>query len=245
MIIQSISQITSVSRPRSLILFEIILDNYLYYLKTKRLTIESLLIKGVLIATYIIISRFLRWYYRVEITISKKLLNVKRDRFMIVANHKKAIDPYLILATLPFDVYRTLLPIRFFTANVFLKYWWQRCFLLTFGCFRAYYTEGKVSGVKGALQLSDRGQSLFIFPEGKRVRNTKKVELKVGVAYLAQRRNFAIIPVHINYVRRSSKKKTQMIWGAPFKNRSDRQHGDLNIVTRKIFRKVQVLSVQE
>lgn len=245
MIIQSVSQITSISRPRSLILFEIILDNYLYYLKTNRLIVESLLVKGVLIATYITISRFLRWYYHTEITISKKLLNIEKDRFIIVANHKKAIDPYLILATLPFDVYLTFLPIRFFTANVFLKHWWQRCFLLPFGSFRAYSTEGKLSGVKGALQLSDQGQSLFIFPEGKRVKHTKKAELKVGVAYLAQRRNFTIIPVNIDYKRSSSKRKTQIIWGAPFKHSFDIQYEDLNAITRKIFRKVQVLSAQK
>ena len=245
MIIQSVSQITSISRPRTLILLEIILDNYLYYLKTKRLVVECLLVKRVLTVTYIAISRFLRWYYRTEITVSKKLLNIEKDRFIIVANHRKAIDPYLILITLPFDVFRTLLPIRFFTANVFLKYWWQRCFFLPFGCFRAYSTEGKVSGVKGALQLSDQGQSLFIFPEGKRVRNTKKVELKVGVTYLAQRRNFTIIPVNISYNRSSSKKKTQIIWGAPFKYISNAQYENFNVITRKIFRKVQVLSAQK
>lgn len=245
MLIQSVTQITSISRPKSLILFEIILDNYLYYLKTRRLIVESLLIKSVLIATYITISRLFRWYYHAEITVSKKLLNIEKDRFIIVANHRKAIDPYLILVTLPFDVFCTLLPIRFFTANAFLKYWWQRCFFLPFGCFRAYSTEGKVSGVKGALQLSDQGQSLFIFPEGKRVRNIKKVELKVGIAYLAQRRNFTIIPVNISYNRSSSKKKTQIIWGAPFKYSSNTQYGNFNVITRKIFHKVQVLSAQK
>lgn len=245
MIIQSVSQIISISRPRSLILFEIILDNYLYYLKTRRLIVESLLIKSVLITTYITISRLLRWYYHTEITVSKKLLNTGKDRFIIVANHRKAIDPYLILATLPFNVYRTLLPIRFFTANLFLKYWWQRCFLLPFGSFRAYSTEGELSGVTGAMQLSDQGQSLFIFPEGKRMKNNKKVELKVGVAYLAQRRNFTIIPVSINYAGNHSKNKTQIIWGAPFKHDFGIQYENLNVITRKIFRKVRVLSAQK
>lgn len=245
MIIQSVSQITSISRPRALILLEIILDNHIYYLKTRRLIAEGLLVKAVLFATYITISRFLRWYYCAEITVPKKLLSIEKSRFLIVANHKRAIDPYLILATLPFDVYRTFLPIRFFTANVFLRYWWQRCFLLPFGSFRAYSTEGKVSGVKGALQLSDQGQSLFIFPEGKRVRNTKKVELKIGIAYLAQRRNFTIIPVHINYQKGSSKRKTLIRWGAPFKSSYDIQYEDLNVLTKKIFRKVQMLSAQK
>lgn len=242
MIIQSVSQITSLSRPRYLILLEIILGNYLYYLKTKRLMVESLIIKIVLINTYIVISRLLRWYYNAEIKIPGELRNIDSGRFIIVANHHKAVDPYLILATLPFSTYRKLLPIRFFTANIFLKHWWQRCLMMPFGCFRAYSTDGKLSGVKGALQLSDKGQSLFIFPEGKRVKASSKVEIKVGVGYLTQRRDFTIIPVFINYKRSAPRWKTKVHWGKPFKITQTMRSEDLNILSTKIFKKVQRLS---
>lgn len=242
MIIQSVTQITSISRPRSLILLEIILDNCLYYLRIKALIVEHLIIKSVLTFTYISISRFLRLHYNAEIKIPKELLNIERGRYIIVANHKSAIDPYLILATLPFNVYRTFLPIRFFTANVFLEQWWQRCFLLPFGSFRAYSTEGKLSGVKGALQLSDREQTLFIFPEGKRVKHNTKVEIKVGVGYLAQRRDFTIIPVFLNYDRSSRARKTQVNWGKPFKVNGAIKGKDLNVLSKHIFSKVETLA---
>jgi|SRR3989344_5067687 len=242
MIIQSVTQIRSISRPRDLILLEILLDNYAYYLKTRRTIVEGYIVTIVLTLTYISISRFLRWYYNATIKIPTELLNIKNDRYIIVANHHKAIDPYLILATLPFNIYRTLLPIRFFTANIFLKHWWQRCFLLAFGSFRAYSTEGKISGVKGGLQLSDRGESLFIFPEGKRVRTNSKVDLKIGVAYLAQRRDFTFIPVYLHYAKTSLRKDTRINWGKPFKIDHEMKTDELNKFTKYIFSKVKVLS---
>lgn len=241
MIIQSVTQIRSISRPRYLILLEILLDNYAYYLKIRSAIVEGYIISTVLALTYISISRFLRWYYNATIKIPIELLNIKNDRYIIVANHHRAIDPYLILATLPFNIYRTLLPIRFFTANVFLKHWWQRCFLLAFGSFRAYSTEGKVSGVKGGLQLSDREESLFIFPEGKRVKTNSKVDLKIGVAYLAQRREFTFIPVHVHYAKTPLRKETQISWGKPFKISHEMKSEDLNTLTKYIFNKVKVL----
>lgn len=245
MIIQSVTQITSISRPRSLILLEIILDNCLYYLRIKALIVEHLIIKSVLTFTYISISRFLRWHYNAEIKIPKELLNIKRGRYIIVANHKSAIDPYLILATLPFNIYRAFLPIRFFTANVFLKNWWQRCFLLPFGSFRAYSTEGKLSGVKGALQLSDRKQSLFIFPEGKRVQHDIKAEIKIGVGYLAQRRDFTIVPAFLNYNKSSRARKTQVYWGKPFKVSSAMKLKDLSVLSKHIFSRVEKLATAQ
>ena len=238
MVIQSISQITSISRPRYLIILDIVIDNLLYYVKTKREFLEVLVIKSVLLATYIFASRIFRVCFKVESKLNKEVLNLKPARYLIVANHRSAIDPYLILATLPFDSFKALLPIRFFTANIFLKRWWQRVFLMAFGSFRAYSVEGKVSGVKGGLYLSDQGQSLLIFPEGKRNRHNSKVELKIGAAYLAQRRDFMILPVFINYFRG----KTNVNWGRPFKIDGKMKTKDLNELTETIFDRVLLLA---
>lgn len=242
MIIQSVTQIRSISRLRYLILLEILLDNYSYYLKTRRAIVGGYIVTAVLTLTYISISRFLRWYYHTDIKIPREFLNIKNDRYLIVANHKKAIDPFLILATLPFHMYRTILPVRSFTANIYMNHWLIGMLAPLFGCFRAYSTEEKVSGVKGALQLSDNRQSLFIFPEGKRVKLNAKVELKVGVAYLAQRRDFTIIPVNINFTKSNSRKCTKIIWGKPFKIDHGMRSEDLNKLTEYIFSKVKVLS---
>lgn len=241
MIIQSISQITSLSRPRYLIILDIAIDNLLYYVKTKREILEANIIKLVLLTTHIVASNFLRRIFRVKATIPRKLFDLEKGRYLIVANHHRAIDSYLILATLPFNSFKLLLPIRFFTANIFLQKWWQRVFLQAFGSFRAYSVENKLSGVKGGLSLSDRGQSLLIFPEGKRVAPNSNVEPKIGVAYLAQRRDFTILPVNISY----RDKKTNIYWGQPFQISAEMKSKDLNVLTKIIFNKVLQLSVQK
>ena len=125
MIIQSVTQITSIYRPRYLIILDILTDNILYYLKTKTQIVEIFVIRYVLIVTYIFAAGLLKKIYGVETTSPRSLLALKLERFIIIANHHKAIDPYLILATLPFSTFLKLLPIRFFTANIFLKYWWR------------------------------------------------------------------------------------------------------------------------
>ena len=238
MIIQSITQITSISRPKYLIVLDIVIDNLLYYVKTKREILEVFIIKSVLLTTYILASRIFRLCFKVESKLHKEVLDLKPDRYLIVANHQKAFDPYVILATLPFNSFRSLLPIRFFTANIYLKRWWQRAFLMSFGCFRAYSVEDKVSGVKGGLYLSDQGQSLLIFPEGKRNRHNLKIELKIGTAYLAQRRDFVILPVFINYFRG----KANVNWGRPFKIDGKMKTKDLNELTETIFDRVLLLA---
>lgn len=238
MIIQSISQITSLSRPRYLIVLDITIDNLLYYVKTKREILEANIIKLVLLITYILASSSFRWIYREKVKLPKEYFNLKSDRYLIVANHHKAIDPYLILATLPYNSFKSLLPIRFFTANIYLQRWLQRIFLQSFGSFRAYSVDNKLSGVKGGLYLSDKGQSLLIFPEGKRVALKSKTEPKIGVAYLAQRRDFTILPVYINYMN----KKTNINWGKPFKVSDKMKSKDLDTLAKLIFDKVLQLS---
>lgn len=239
MIIQSISQITSLSYPRYSLIFEILIDNFFYSIETKRIALEAFIIRLVLLTSYFSLARIFCWYFGIDRRVPKELLNLNKGSYIIVANHKKAIDPYVILATLPFETFRTLLPIRFFTANIFLEHWWQKCLLLPFGCFRAYSAERKISGVKGGLYLSDRGQTLFIFPQGKRIKNTSKSELKIGVGYLAQKRNFTILPSYINY----QKKGTKVYWGEPFKISYGIKNQSLEKITSYIFDKVLSLPV--
>ncbi len=238
MIIQSITQITSISRPKYLIILDIVIDNFLYYVKTKREILEVFIIKSVLLITYIFASIIFRFCFKIESRLHKEVLSLKPDRYLIVANHRSAVDPYLILATLPFNSFNFLLPIRFFTANIYFKRWWQRVFLMAFGSFRAYSVAGEISGVKGGLYLSDRGQSLLIFPEGKRNRHKSKLELKIGAAYLIQRRDFTILPVSISYMDN----RTQVNWGKPFRINGSLRTKDLNKLTKMIFNRVLQIS---
>ncbi len=241
MIIQSISQISSPTRPKALILIEILLANIFFSLKLRRSAVASWLISLSLLITYVCTSRFLRSFFRLDVTVPRQLIHLTKGRYIVVANHKRMVDGHLIIASLPFRVFFTLLPIRSFTANIYFRHWWQRLLLLPLGCFRAYSTDGKLSGVKGALSLSDRGQLLLIFPEGRRVRSRTKAEVKVGIGYLAKKREFTIIPVFIQNKKNSQANKTKIIWGKPFKLSQTMQSKDLQALSEQIFNRVLLL----
>lgn len=159
------------------------------------------------------------------------------NRCLIIANHRTRLDPYFILATLPEEVFYKLLPIRLFTANVYLRSWWQRIPLRLTGSFRAYSHPKKISGLHGGLYFSDTGQTLMMFPQGKRVEKDTLSNLKIGPGYLAKHRNFTILPVHIA-IKRQGIKRVTVTWNKPFI--LPEQDRDLSIpeITRTIFKHI-------
>lgn len=197
--------------------------------------IERLGIRLVLVMTYVLLQVPLPWWFRIDTRFDlQNTFVLHTDRLLIVANHQRACDPYVLLATLPWNIFWKLLPIRFFTANVYLSHWWQKVFLKPFGCFYAQSVSGKISGVKGGLLLSDEGNSLFIFPEGKRRRVGEARELKVGVGYLVKHREFVILPVEINY----GADRTTVHWKKAFHVPRRKREDDLDSLTKQIFARV-------
>jgi len=193
--------------------------------------------------TYCLFGWIIRLYFNVECKVPREILELSKKRFLIVANHKSLIDPYLIFATLPIKILLLLSPVRFFTANIYLKYFWQQLLLIPFGCFRAYSDKKyKISGVKGGLELSDIGQSLFIFPQGKRVEDLRLIKPKIGIAYLIKHRDFTVIPVLIDCNKVLITKKTRIVWGKPFRINKTQKTKNLVELSQLIFDKVIQLS---
>jgi 1-acyl-sn-glycerol-3-phosphate acyltransferase len=107
------------------------------------------------------------------------------------------MDPFIVLATIPYLQFVSFLPIRFFTYQSFLAHWWQRIVLIPLGCFPAQSQQNEVSGVKGGIHFLSQKQTLFIFPEGERVGGTKEVEPKVGIGYIAEKVDITVYSVCI------------------------------------------------
>lgn len=187
--------------------------------------------------THRVASYFLRRVFRLHGKVSPELFQLQKGRYIIVANHIWKRDPYIIFAVLPYRIFTKLLPVRFFTANKYMSFWWQKIVLIPFGCFKAYSTEKELSGVKGAIRLSDIGQTLFIFPQGERVNTMKKISLKTGIAYLIKNRNYLILPVKIN----NSNSGTHIIWGTPFSLSTAIKAKSYDAITDIIFSKVKSL----
>jgi 1-acyl-sn-glycerol-3-phosphate acyltransferase len=195
---------------------------------------KSFLFSIVLIVTYLILFIPIKLIYNTNVSISPQLNTLEGNRLLVVANHRRALDPYILLTSLPFIVFIKLLPIRFPTANMYLQEWWQKAFLIPFGCFRAYSEADKLSGMKGALKLSDKGQTIFIFPEGKRKWKSDLVDIKPGVGYLIQKRDFIVIPACINYLEGM----TKIVWGAPFKLSNTKLVTNIEKLTTNVFKRV-------
>lgn len=241
MIIGSISHINSNSRSRLLIIAGIVLGNWIYNLKRKRQFMVNSIITGTLSMSHFMTAKFFIRQLNIQLEMPEEIRSLPKDRYLIVANHRKRIDPWVILFTLPYKTYRNLLSIRFFTANEYLDIWWLRPLLWINGCFRAYKIDNKISGLKGSLFFSDQGHSLVIFPEGKMVFEQEYAKPKLGIAHLATSRNFTILPVHISY-EKNLKDGIKVIWGKPFKSKEFTEYNNLDELAETIFDRVRQLS---
>jgi 1-acyl-sn-glycerol-3-phosphate acyltransferase len=112
---------------------------------------------------------------------------IKKRPHLIVANHRHALDPFLLTTILPVRAILRLLPVGFMTLNFFynspLK---PGAWLL--GCFPARNKSGKekLYGIKGANRLIKSGYSVQIFPEGTRIRDNGRHKVYPGVIVIHQ-----------------------------------------------------------
>jgi 1-acyl-sn-glycerol-3-phosphate acyltransferase len=156
---------------------------------------KNWLIKGVLIATYILIAMPLRIIFKVK---RKGELEIKKSgKYIIASNHPSKLDPFIILASLPFRTYLKLIPTRFVTTQNYLTKWYHKFFLIPLGCI----SNKPQKNIKPLEILEKRlrsGETIFIFPRGELEKRGLKSEPKVGVVYLERNvKGSKIIPVKI------------------------------------------------
>ena len=156
---------------------------------------KNWLIRGVLIATYILIVIPIRIVFKIK---RRGELEIKNSgRYIIAANHNSKLDPFLILASLPFRTYLKLIPIRFVTTQNYLNKWYHKFFLIPLGCI-----SNKPKKHKKPLEILEKrlraGETIFIFPRGELEKKGLKSKPKVGVVYLERYvKGSKIIPVKI------------------------------------------------
>ena len=124
-----------------------------------------------------------------------------KTRYVMYANHQSVLDPFIICACLPYRIFLTLLPIRFFTANKYLANPLLGIFFRTLGCFPAYFINNRLYGLDKAKSILEKNQTAFIFPTGMR---TRENFAKSGISVLARAPNVCLIPVYINWKNRLS-----------------------------------------
>ncbi len=147
--------------------------------------------------TYFLIGIPLKIIFQVNTNIDFKL--EKNKTHIIIANHPKKIDPFLISYSIPLKNFIKLIPLRFITAEKYMKNILLKPFLLLYGCISTKQNDGKSVLEKSKLLLN-KGETIFIFPSGKLEQENKKYKVKVGANYLNREvKNSLIFPVNIAY----------------------------------------------
>lgn len=154
-------------------------------------------------------------------------------RYVIAATHNNAIDPFVIMRHLTYGVYTQLIPVRFFAYNKLLDKPYGRL-LRALGSFPASDHPRFTSGLDAALLYMESGQTVQIFPEGKRNRGNL-VPARSGVAVLANQKNTQVILANIVWERQSFIPKYSICISRP--------QTCNNMTAQDILNKIRALSV--
>lgn len=116
---------------------------------------------------------------------TKRVSDIKKYRhYLIAANHRHALDPFYIACSFQFHELIRILPFAIMTANRFYYPPLLRIPAWLGGCFP---THGpcRTHGVDGAIRLIERGYTVLVFPEGKRI-STGTGTAKPGISRIIE-----------------------------------------------------------
>lgn len=162
----------------------------------------NFLIKGVLIMVYILIATPLRIIFKITRIGGIEL--EKGTKYIIAANHPSKLDPFLILAALPFRTYLRLIPTRFVTSEEYLRNWRYKIFLVPLGCISNKPKNGKKTLELMKERIMSK-ETIFIFPRGELEKKGIISKPKIGAIYLEREiKDCKIIPVKLTFSEKLS-----------------------------------------
>ena len=129
---------------------------------------------------------------------------------LLCANHSSAWDPILLVLAMPqsFNL-RIMAKKQLFSIPL------VRWFLRNMGVFPVDRGNSDIGAVKTAICSLRDGWNLFLFPEGTRVKEPGRAEIKSGAGMMAIRAGVKLAPVFIGTKKRIFR-KTPIIIGEPF-----------------------------
>ena len=143
-------------------------------------------------------EKFLRWLIHVVLNVITKIKVVgyenlpEKNGFVIAVNHLGILDASLAYYAL--DNWNIFIPVaEKWGENLFLR-WLGK--YLNFIFINRFKPDAKA--VREMIKRMEEGQTLVISPEGTRARDEKMAQGKPGVAYLASKMGWQIVPVAIS-----------------------------------------------
>lgn len=119
---------------------------------------------------------------------------------VFVANHLSEIDPFAITAYLGFEHKLALFPITFLSKKELHAHWSYDWFMRLLGCVPVGYKEkAERHAVIAKMQgFAQRRETIFLFPEGRMMRNGEFGEDQGGVKILCRSSKIIVMPIRIN-----------------------------------------------
>lgn len=138
------------------------------------------------------------------------------ERYILASNHQSLADPFIICSELPGTLWPRLGVFRYFAHSGLFENFIMRWLLLAFGGFPTRPVDKLPYGVEAAQAYLSRGQTVVIFPEGRRAL-PGTVRARGGVARLAADPNTRVIPVRLEWRRAHgwTKRSYQLTVGKP------------------------------
>ena len=138
---------------------------------------------------------FVKFVFKFVLLVLFRIKTVGKDRVIeggtiLAVNLKSNWDPLAIWATCP----RRL---AYMAKSELFKFKPFGALLKAVGVFPVHRGKGDIGAVKTALSILKQEKPMVIFPEGRRVKEGERCEIKPGVTMLATHAKVPVIPVRI------------------------------------------------
>ncbi len=154
------------------------------------------------------------WSARCRSLLDASDLDVSKT-YIIAANHQSSVDPFVICNHLPQWAWRKLGTFRFFAYSGLFRSPLLRACLEQIGAFPTKPLRGHVGGLEEARIYFSHGDTLMIFPEGRRTL-PGATPARRGIGEMAQWPNARIIPVRLQWHKTRFGRRYSLTIGRPF-----------------------------
>ncbi|MEA2088823.1 MAG: lysophospholipid acyltransferase family protein [Patescibacteria group bacterium] len=142
--------------------------------------------------SWIILTPLFKIFLRLKVSGQENFNLIKQKQFIVIANHKGYLDPFLVSATVPF--------IKFLKMNFryMTKPHWFKAYpiIKLLGAYKLERNQGSLEKTLASTEEFIRqGKHMLIFPEGTIPKQGEKSPTRQGIAYLAKKYNLPILPV--------------------------------------------------
>lgn len=157
----------------------------------------------------------------------------ENDKIIVCANHKSLLDPIFLAIALPRDLY-------FMAKKELFDVPILKSALKSFGAFPVDRFGRDLKALRYSVSLLKDGKTHGIFPEGTRVNESKRENVKDGVAFIAIKSDADIVPVEIVSTYKPFK-KTNILVKQPIRVndfKSMKNKDAMKLITDKVYEKI-------